>query len=130
MMWIPARGTNDAPIATAVRANIGIDHAHIRAHPIRRLAPRRYQMGWVLPLGIDRLIRGPPVSPHRRRSAPTTSLNDSLNYAAKSKGREERHRLKSHPGTRTQVRAHPHWPLHPFPAIPLPQNGHALPLRV
>ena len=63
--------------------------------PDKASAPRRYRMGWVLPLGIDRLIRGSPVSLHWRRTTPTISLNDSLSYAAKSKGRKEPHRLKS-----------------------------------
>jgi len=129
MMGIPAHGTNDAPIATAAHADTGIDHAHFRAHPIRRLAPRHYRMGWVLTPGIDRLIRGPQVSPHRRRTAPVISLNASLNYAANSKGREESHRLKLHPAARAHVHAHPHRPLHPFPAIPPPPNRRALLLQ-
>jgi len=129
MMGIPAHGTNDAPIATAVHADTGIDHAHFRAHPIRRLAPRHYRMDWVLTPGIDRLIRGPPVNPHRRRTAPATLLNASLSYAANSKGREESHRLKSHLGAGAHVHAHPHWPLHPFPAIPPPPNRRALLLQ-
>jgi len=108
MMGIPTHGTNGAPIATAVRADTGIDHAHFRAHPIRRPAPRRYRMGWMPALGIGRLIRGSPVSPHRKRTVAAISLNASLNYAANSKGREERRRLKTHPGARPHVHTHPH----------------------
>jgi hypothetical protein len=107
-MMISTHGTNGALIATAVRADTGIDHAHFRAHPIRRPAPRRYRMGWVLAPGIGRLIRGSPVSLHRRRTAAAISLNASLSYAANSRGREERHRLKTHPGTRSHVHAHLH----------------------
>jgi hypothetical protein len=107
MMGIPMHGTNGAPIATAVRVDTGIDHAHLRAHPIRRPVPRRYRMGWVPAQEIGRLIRGFPVSPHRRRTATAISPNASLSYAENSKGREERHRLKSHPFARSHDRTHP-----------------------
>ena len=33
-MGIPAHGTDDAPITTAVCTDTDIDHAHFRAHPI------------------------------------------------------------------------------------------------
>jgi hypothetical protein len=128
-MGIPAHGTNGAPIATVVRVDTDIEPAHLRTHPIRRLAPRRYRMGWVLTQGIGRLTLGPPVSPHRRRTALGTSLNDRLSNAATSKGKEKRHRLKSHPDASAHVHLHPHWPLHPFPAIPSPPNHRALLLQ-